>query len=98
MSSALRSLLMVIGPLLIAGATIIFLRGIGDILPPNLLGGLAFAAGLTLLWLAFRPSPAEHVVEGTEFPEPESYDRTALARLQESLEPPRERSESRRRG
>jgi hypothetical protein len=91
----MRFLCILVGPLLIVGATLIFLRGMGSVLPPALGAGLVFAAGLALLWLAFRPSPVEHGVQPTsgEFPEPESYDRAALARLQESMEhPPRESS------
>ncbi|MDA1313683.1 MAG: hypothetical protein O2968_10145 [Acidobacteria bacterium] len=95
MNSAIRFLFMVVGPLLIVGATVIFLRGIGDILPPIMGAGLAFVAGLALLWLAFKPHPVAHAVRQAagELPEIESYDRTALARLQESMEPQRKSSE-----
>ncbi|HUG80730.1 MAG TPA: hypothetical protein VML01_03640 [Bryobacterales bacterium] len=90
----MRFLCILVGPLLIVGATLIFLRGMGSVLPPALGAGLVFAAGLALLGLAFRPHAVEHAVQQTagEFPEPEAYDRTALARLQESMEPPRKSS------
>ena len=94
LNALMRSLCMVIGTLLIVGATVIFLRGMGNVLPPALGAGLVFAAGLALLWLAFKPHPGGHAVPEApdRFAEAESYDRTALARLQESMEQPHKRS------
>lgn len=95
MNSAIRSLCMLVGTLSIVGATVIYLRGIDEVLPPALAAGIAFGAGLLLLWLAFKPHQAPHAVAEApgELPEAESYDRTALARLQESMDSPREPSE-----
>jgi hypothetical protein len=90
----MRSLFMVVGPLFIVGATLIFLRGIGDTVPPILGAGLAFATGLALLWLAFKPRTVGLGTQAApgELPVSESYSRTALARLREAQHPTREHS------
>ena len=60
MSPAVQALLTILGTLSIVAATIIFLREVGDILPPALAAGLAFVAGIGLLWLAFKPERIDH--------------------------------------
>lgn len=82
---------MIFGALLIVGATIIFLREMGTVLPPRLSSTLVFAAGIGLLWAAFRPwggEVPEGAADGSGVAQPveKPYDRAALARLQEAFE------------
>jgi len=91
MNSALRALLMIFGALLIVGATIIFLRELGTVLPPNVSSTLVFVAGIGLLWVAFRPWGGEVPEGGADGPgvaQPVEtpYDRAALARLQAAFD------------
>lgn len=82
---------MIVGALLIVGATIIFLRELGTVLPPGVSSTLVFVAGIGLLWAAFRPWGVEvpdESVDGSGVAQPVEtpYDRAALARLQEAFD------------
>lgn len=82
---------MIVGALLIVGATIIFLRELGTVLPPGVSSALVFVAGIGLIWVGFRPwggpVPDESVQgSGVAQPVETPYDRAALARLQEAFD------------
>lgn len=82
---------MLVGALLVVGATIIFLRKLGTVLPPGISSALVFVAGIGLIWVAFRPGNDEMRGEGENGsgvaqPVETPYDRAALARLQEAFD------------